>query len=357
MIGIGAISNFMIIVRAPLRISFVGGGTDLPDFYQKYPGRVISTAIDKYVYVSINPAPIFRKVMARYSQFESVEHASQLKNDRLRAALLDLGIERNIDVSTFSDMAMGAGLGSSSSFSVALMKGLHALQGRKLDKREVAELACRLEINLLKQPIGKQDQYASALGGFNVLQFNPDHSVAVEPVSLDYRKKLSFASHLLLFFTGIERSASEVLNEQKANIDKKLEVLKSMAGAVAEFKNKLVSGDFEGLGRLLHDGWLKKKSLAAVISNAVIDDLYEVGLRQGAWGGKLLGAGAGGCLLFLAPPDKQEAIRSELAEMARRKNLKDFMEIPVKFAQSGAEILINDNFTNHGVGHNPAHFL
>lgn len=334
----------MIIARAPLRISFVGGGTDLPDFYSRSPGRVISTTIDKYVYVSINPAPLAKKVTARYSAFETVDHARDLKNDRMRAALLALGLEKNIDMSVFSDMAVGAGLGSSSSFSVALVKGLHALLGKKLEGQEAAELACELEINTLKEPIGKQDQYASALGGFNVFNFNSDNTVIVEPVHLDYQKKLDFRSHLILFFTGITHLASNVLREQVQNTDKNFQVLKSMADSVLEFRDRLLVGDFTGLGRMLAHAWQKKKSLASSISKDAIDKLYEAGVNSGAWGGKLLGAGGGGCLLFLTPPGKKPVIRRVLVDLANQLGLSDFQEIPFKFVQSGAEIIINQNF-------------
>ncbi len=335
----------MIVVRAPLRISFVGGGTDLPDFYRQHPGRVISTAIDKFVYVVINRTPLIDKVSARYSISETVNHPSELQHTRIKAALSDLGINKNIEIGSFATLPAKTGLGSSSSFSVALMKGLHAFQGRKLDVREAAEAASRLEIELVGEPIGKQDQYAASHGGFNVFQFNPDESVDVQPVLLDYRKKLDFQNHLLLFFTGITRSASSVLTEQKSNIGKKKETLKAMAESVHEFKDRLLRGDFKGLGGMLHQGWQQKKSLASGVSNSQIDDLYESGMSAGAWGGKVLGAGGGGCVLFVASPDKHSAIRQAVKGLAEAGNLVEFREIPVKFVQSGTEVLYNgDHF-------------
>ena len=331
----------MIIVRAPLRISFVGGGTDLPDFYHLHPGRVISTAIDKYVYVAINRTPLIKKISVRYSIGEVVNHPSELKNDRVRLALLDLGIYNNIEIGTFSHLPGQTGLGASSSFSVALMKGLYTSLGKKMNKYEAAEAACRLEIELLKEPIGKQDQYASALGGFNTLQFNLDGSVGVDPVLLDYKTRLDFESHMLIFFTGIQRPASSVLTEQRANINKKFESLKEMANLVPAFKEHLIRGDFRALGEILHQNWLKKKSLALNVSNPLIDELYEAGIRCGAWGGKILGAGGGGCMLFLAPPEKKTAIREMVKKIAQRHNLNDFVEIPVRIAQSGVEVIVN----------------
>lgn len=331
----------MIIIKAPLRISFVGGGTDLPDFYHLYPGRVISTAIDKYVYVAINRTPLIKKVSVRYSMGEIVNHPSELKHDRVRAALLDLGIYNNIEIGTFSNLPGQTGLGSSSSFSVALMKGLYTSLGRKMNKHEAAEAACRLEIELLKEPIGKQDQYASALGGFNTLQFNCDGSVDADPVLLDYKKRLDLESHMFVFFTGIQRPASSVLIEQKANINKKVESLKEMTNLVPVFKENLIKGDFKTLGEILHQNWLIKKSLASNVSNSLIDEFYEAGIKCGAWGGKVLGAGSGGCILFLAPPERKEAIREMVNKIAENNNLNDCMEVPVRIAQSGVEVVVN----------------
>ena len=293
----------MIVVRAPLRISFVGGGTDLPDFYRRAPGRVISTAIDKFVYVVI----------------------------------------KNIEIASFGTLPAKTGLGSSSSFSVALMRGLHGFLGRKIDKRETAEAASRLEIELVGEPIGKQDQYAASFGGFNVLQFNPDESVDVNPVLLDYKRRSEFESRLLIFFTGMTRSASSVLTEQKANISKddKFKTMEEMTEQVHEFKDRLLRGDFRGLGDMLHAGWLKKKTLASNVSNSTIDELYEAGISSGAWGGKVLGAGGGGCIMFLAPEENHAAIRAAVSRVASQNNLTDFREIPVKFVQSGAEVLYN----------------
>ncbi|MEK7546573.1 MAG: GHMP kinase [Patescibacteria group bacterium] len=337
----------MIVVRAPLRISFLGGGTDLPDFYRRHPGRVISTAIDKFVYVAINRTPLIPKVSARYSISETVDKPDDLQHTRIKAALLDMGIGKGIEIGSFASLPAKTGLGSSSSFSVALMKGLNAFVGKKIDKHEAAEAASRLEIELIGEPIGKQDQYASALGGLNVIQFNPDESVNVEPVLWDYKKRLGLENNLLLFFMGLTRAASSVLTEQKANIDKKFDTLKEMAGSVDEFKKKLLSGDFEELGGMLHEGWLKKKSLASNVSNSTIDEFYNAGMNAGAWGGKVLGAGGGGCIMFLAPEDKKSAIREAVKEIAKDKNLSEFQEIPVKFVQSGVEILFNgDEFKN-----------
>lgn len=335
---------FMIVVRAPLRISFVGGGTDLPDFYRRSPGRVISATIDKFVYLVINRTPLIDKVSARYSISETADHPSKLQHTRIKAALLDLGIEKSIEIGSFATLPAKTGLGSSSSFSVALMKGLHAFQGKKINQQEAAEAASRLEIDLVGEPIGKQDQYAASFGGFNVFQFNPDESVDVEPVLLDFKKRLALEDHLLLFFTGITRSASSVLTEQKANIDKKFETLKEMAGSVPEYRDRLLAGEIRQLGEMLHQGWLRKKSLASNVSNTIIDQLYEAGMGNGAWGGKILGAGGGGCILFLTPLEKKTAIRQAAEKVAKENNVTDFRELPVKFVQCGTDILYDADY-------------
>lgn len=336
----------MLIVRAPMRISFVGGGTDLPDFYRRSPGLVLSTAIDKYVYVAINRPPLVREVSARYSIGEMVDHPSRLKNDRIREALLDLNIHNNIEVATFTDVFVNAGLGSSSSFSVALMKGLYMCQGRRMDEREAAEAACRLEIDLVKEPIGKQDQYAAAFGGCNIYRFNPDESVDVIPLRLDYKRRLHFERHILVFFTGITRLASSVLAEQKAGTEKNFSTLREMADSVLEFRDRLLRGEFEQLGRMLHANWTKKRTLASNVSNTALDAMYNAGMEHGAWGGKVLGAGGGGCILFIAPPERHTAIREALCDAAHVHGLNRFNEVPVRFVQSGVEVLVNSDSTH-----------
>ncbi len=332
----------MILVRAPLRISFVGGGTDLPDFYHRSPGRVISATIDKFIYLAIKSTPLVNKFIMKYQAIETASHPRELMHDRAREALLDLGITNGgIEIASFADIPAKTGLGSSSSFSVALMKGLHAHLGKAISKGEAAEMASRLEIKLLKEPIGKQDQYAAAFGGFNIFQFNQDDTVSVEPVLLDYKKRALLQDHLLLFFTGITRAASSVLTDQRAKIDKNFETYKQMADSVYAFRDRLLSGNIKGMAAMLHEGWLRKKSLSANVSNSLIDIFYQAGMNSGAWGGKILGAGGGGCLLLLAAPEARAKIRESMKEAAMQNSLHNFQELPVKFTQSGADILFN----------------
>lgn len=331
----------MIIARAPLRISFIGGGTDLPDFYRRTPGRVISTTIDKYVYITVNRTPLINKVSARYSISETVSHLADLKHTRIKSALSDLGILSNIEIASFASLPAKTGFGSSSSFSVALINALHAYLGKKVNKKELAETACRLEIELIKEPIGKQDQYAATFGGFNIFQFNSDGGVDIEPILLDYKKQALFEDHMLIFFTGITRMASSVLTEQKSRIGEHFETYKKMADSVFDFKEKLVKGDIKGMAEMIHQNWLYKKSLASNLSNNLIDDLYDAGVKAGAWGGKILGAGGGGCIMFLSPIDKKPTIRLAISKIAKANNLLDFCEIPVKLVQSGCDIIFN----------------
>lgn len=331
----------MIIVRAPLRISFVGGGTDLPTFYTQTPGKVISATIDKYVYVGINPAPLLKGIHARYAINESVSSVKKLKNDRIREVLLHLGISDSMEIGIFSHLPTGTGLGGSSSFVVALIKGLTTYLGKRLDRKEIADMACKIEIDILKEPIGKQDQYAASIGGINVFKFNPDETVEIEPILLDFKTRQELENHLVIFFTGITRSAKSVLTEQNAKTPANLKHLSSMLKLVDSFYKKLSKGSFKDLGKLLHENWLIKRTLASKISSEGLDKLYETGIKNGAWGGKVLGAGGGGCIMFFAPPDIHDRLRQTLIKKADTLSLKDFKEVPIKFVHSGVEIVSN----------------
>lgn len=273
----------MIIARAPLRISFVGGGTDLKSFYSRYPGRVISTTIDKFVYIVVNPADFLHEFIMKYRETEVVKHPKDLIHDRFRESLLDLGlVSKGMEIASFMDLPAKTGLGSSSSFSVALIKALNAYMGKTIGKAQAAEAASRLEIDILKEPIGKQDQYAAAFGGFNVITFNPDGSVLVEPVFLDFKVRTALEDHLLLYYTGITRNASSVLGEQSKKVSENFETYKKMSDSVPKFRDYIVAGNFKAAAEMLHEGWLRKKSLGVNVSNTQIDSLYETGIKAGA---------------------------------------------------------------------------
>lgn len=331
----------MIITRAPLRISFVGGGTDIKEFYSRYPGRVISTSIDKFVYIVSNPNPFTGKFVIKYLETEIADNPNEFKHNRFKEGLLKLDINNGSEIASFADLPAKTGLGSSSSFSVALMKALHAVKGKKISKETAAQEACELEIDILKEPIGKQDQYAAAYGGLNVITFNTDGTVTVEPVFLDYKFKSKMENHMMLFFTGITRSAASVLSDQKKKIDDNFETYKKMSDSVLEFRDKIKSEDLRGMAEMLHEGWQSKKTLSSLVTNNETDVLHEAAMAAGAWGGKILGAGGGGCLLFMAPPDVQQKIQTSLESKAKELALTDFKRIHFGLTSSGVDILFN----------------
>ena len=301
----------MIISRTPLRMSFVGGGSDLPSFYRRFGGAVLSTAIDKYVYVNVN-----RKfdggIRLAYSKTEEVERLDQVEHRLLRSTFELLGVRGGVEVTTIADIpSRGTGLGSSSSFTVGLLHVMEAYLGRPTSAPDLAERACHVEIDLCGEPIGKQDQYAAAFGGLNVIEFREDDSVNVVPVIMqsDFRRLLE--SRIIVFYTGIVRSASAILSEQNREIvsaPAKQAAMKRMVELAYIGRDELGRGNLDAFGAVLRENWALKKSLSDGISSDTIDAWHEAGIGAGALGGKLLGAGAGGFLMFYAPTDRHEDI-------------------------------------------------
>lgn len=325
----------MIISQTPLRISFVGGGTDFEGFYRHYPGRVLSTTIDKYFYIGLNQR-FDGKVKVSYSEIEITDHCSQIKHPLVRAALEQTGIESGVDIISLSDVPAhktGLGLGASSSFTAGVLNCLYSFLGKNPSPDVLAQEVCEIEIKKAGSPIGKQDQYAAAFGGLNVINFNTDGKVEVSPVFLTPETKENFQKHLLYFFTGKERSANTILSEQKQNIDRKFEFLKKMSDMVPLFKQAIEKGDFKSAGEILHQNWMLKKELAPGISNPQIEQMYEAALRSGAFGGKILGAGGGGFLLIMAPPEKH----SQIIE-----SLKDYKQFYFRFSDEGSKIIFKN---------------
>lgn len=326
----------MIITRAPLRISFIGGGSDLPAFYSKAIGRVVSTAINKYIFVAINER-FEKNFRIGYSVTEIVDKSEQVKNTRVQAALNHFNVKRGLEIVSVADIpSKGTGLGSSSSFAVGLLSGLSQFFNGHLhkDRKELAEAACKLEIEVLKEPIGKQDQYAAAFGGLNYIEFSPD-KVLIEPIKVSSAKTEEFKNHLLVLYTGISRSAtdnSKILTKNLISDEEKFLAQKQLADAAIPFKNKLVKGDFKALGEILHDGWLLKKKTSDVISNKMVDNIYNLGMKNGAWGGKLLGAGGGGFVLFLAPPKNHKKLLTVFSKLQK---------LDVGFDDHGAKVIFN----------------
>jgi D-glycero-alpha-D-manno-heptose-7-phosphate kinase len=323
----------MIISRTPLRMSFVGGGSDLPDFYRVHGGAVLSTAIDKYVFVTAN-----RKfddgVRVAYSETEEVASAAAVKHPLVRAAMGLVGLGGGVEITTVADIpSRGTGLGSSSSFTVAVLQALYAFTGRHVSLPRLAEEACRIEIDICGEPIGKQDQYAAAVGGLNLIEFNPDDTVAITPVICRRETVQQLQSSLLMLYTGITRSASDVLRSQAAAVAgsaDKVQVLRRMVDLTHVLRHEIEANNIEAFGSLLHENWELKKSLTGKISTSLIDDWYDTARRHGATGGKILGAGAGGFLLLSAPPERHAAICHALP---------DLRPIPFAFERQGSQVI------------------
>lgn len=333
----------MILVRAPLRVSFMGGGTDIPKYYLEHGGKVISTAINQHVYLAINRTPFINRISVRYSKTESVKTVQELEHNRVRETLKRLNINGNVEIGSFASIPMRTGLGSSSSFTAALIKGLYELLGKEISAKDLAELACEIEIEKLGEPIGKQDQYATSFGGFNVIEFKIDGEVVVYPLNIDNEALYKLQQHTLMFFTGVTRDAKSVLDTQVNDIHRHISSYQRMVEMVDIFSNAIISSDVKLAGTLLDESWKLKKSLAQGITNSTIDKLYEAGMNAGAWGGKTLGAGGGGCVLFLAPPEQHEEIRNQLSIIASKIPLDEFIEIPFEFETNGAVVVFKSS--------------
>jgi D-glycero-alpha-D-manno-heptose-7-phosphate kinase len=310
----------MIISQTPFRISFAGGGSDLPAYYLQHGGAVVSTAIDKYVYVTVS-RKFDQSLRVSYSRTEEVENAAQLQHPIVREGMGMLGLEGGLEITSVADIpSRGTGLGSSSSFAVGLMHALHAIEGRHVSSGQLADEACRIEIEKCGEPIGKQDQYAAAFGGLNYIEFQKDGSVEVAPIAMSRETRENLDRHFLMFYTGITRSASGILaGQSKALADErqKAEAMHKMVAYAAELRDELWKGNFDAMGRILHENWLLKRTLTAGISSGEIDCWYDRATKAGASGGKLLGAGGGGFLLFYAPPEKHAGIAAALSDLRR----------------------------------------
>ena len=298
----------MIITRTPLRISFTGGGTDLPDYYLKNGGAVVNAGIDKYIYIAVNKK-FDNKIRVSYSRTEIVDDVEELRHELVRECLKLLDVRGGIEIASIADIPAGTGMGSSSSFTVGLLNALHVYNGYSPSSEELAQQACEVEIGVLGHPIGKQDQYAAAYGGMNYFRFEPDDTVKRERILLNDSAYRQLGKKLMLFYTGVIRKADTVLIEQKHNTASKMETLDCMKAQADEMYRELAeNGVGEHFGRALHEGWIRKRSLASTISNEFFNECYDRALVAGAVGGKLLGAGGGGFLLFYCDEDWQTAV-------------------------------------------------
>jgi len=305
----------MIITRTPLRISFFGGGTDFPEYYERHGGAVLSTAINRYCYINASefPSELFDyAVRISYSQSELVRDISEIKHRVFRSCLELLDIRSNIELHAVADLPAFTGLGSSSSFTVGLLHALHAFHGDRVMPAELVREAIHIERDVLGESVGCQDQVAAAYGGFNRIEFGSDAAPKVTHVPLSLFNLIRLQEHVLLVFTNIKRSAHDIEKNKMANMavaEREYHILKEQVEAGMELLSTKSELDIRSLGELLHEGWMRKRSLSSNVTNTEIDRYYEEGQRRGALGGKLLGAGGGGFLLFLAPPEKHQAIR------------------------------------------------
>lgn len=321
----------MIITRAPFRVSFCGGGSDLPSFYEKYGGCVLSTSIRKYMYLTIHDYFYHDQIRLKYSQTETVSDYEDIQHKYFKQCLKDFGI-MGVEISSVADIPSGTGLGSSSSFTVALLHLLHTYKGEFVSKYKLAKQACVVEIEKLGEPIGKQDQFAAAFGGLNFFEFQPSGYVNVEPIIMKAESYKMLQDNILMFYLGGVHSASSILKEQSKNVQSidKAKIQQKMCELTRTLKDELHSNNIDAMGELLHANWMLKKSLASGISTPLIDETYDKAMKAGALGGKLLGAGGAGFMIFYVKPEKQSSVR---------KALNYLREMSFEMDNSGASII------------------
>jgi len=322
----------MIVSKTPLRMSFVGGGSDLAAFYREETGAVLSTSIDKYMYFALNKK-FDGRLRISYTRTEDVETPQQVQHPLVREALSVTGIEGGVEIASMADIpSKGSGLGSSSAYTVGLLNGLFAYKNQYVSKEALARLACEIEIQRCHEPIGKQDQYAAAYGGLNLIRFHPDESVSVDPVICPAPILDELQASILVFFTGRTRSASSVLAHHSQGLltTDKRKRLQRMVQLAFELKQELESGRLSNFGEILHENWHLKMQMATGVSDRQIDAWYAAGRASGALGGKLLGAGNGGFLMFFAPPERHAQIAKVLSDLRR---------VKFGFDRTGAQIV------------------
>ncbi len=322
----------MIVTQTPLRVGLVGGGTDLPGYYREHGGRVLNAAIDKYIYVIVKQR-FDDDIYLNYSKKEIVSRVEDIQHELVREAMYMTGVRSGVEITTLADIpSAGSGLGSSSAVTVGLLNALFAYQGRQVTARELAELACTIEIDRCRKPIGKQDQYAAAFGGICDLRFGPGDRVDVNQIILSPQMRRLMSNELLLFYTGITRSANAILGEQSANTADRLPQLAQLRDLAGEAADGLRAGDLEAVGVAMNKSWEAKRTLASGVSNSQIDAAVEDALAAGATGAKVTGAGGGGFMLVVCPLERQRAVRDALLHM---------QELPIKVDPSGSRMVFN----------------
>jgi D-glycero-alpha-D-manno-heptose-7-phosphate kinase len=322
----------MIIVQTPLRVSLFGGGTDFRSFFLEEGGCVLTSAIDKYIFVAIKKR-FDSMLRVGYTQTEMVDRVSDIQHELIREAFVITGIDRGVEVTTMGDIpSRGSGLGSSSTVTVGTLHAMYTLRGEMVTAECLARQACEIEIDRLGKPIGIQDQYIAAFGGFRFMEFSTSGEVSAHKIELSPSQARRLNENLLLFFTGITRRSGSILGEQKNNINHHRDVLCEMKKLAYIARHELLSGNLDVIGELLHESWVLKKQLASKISNGGINEMYAAARRAGAVGGKITGAGGGGFLLLYCPHEKQEAVRAALS---------DLQELPFQLEHSGSKVIFN----------------
>ena len=324
----------MILTRTPFRVSFAGGGSDLPEFYRRATGAVLSCTIDKAMYIAVHPY-FHDKIRIKYSKTEDVASAAEVEHPLVRECLNLVGIERGMEIASFADVPAGTGMGSSSAFTVGLLHALYARAGKKVDARELATAACEIELERVGAPIGKQDQYAAAYGGLNFIEFRSDGSVEVERVKCSDGTRDKLSARLMFFYIGQERPAASILSEQSRNMSDtaKFHNVEKMVELARALREVLERNSLDSFGDILNEGWKLKRGLASGITNETVERNYASALEAGASGGKLLGAGAGGFLLLYCGEEKQKDVRKALSGLR---------ELRVALSGSGSEVVHND---------------
>ncbi len=321
----------MIIVQTPLRVSFFGGGTDFPSYFLRDGGCVLSTAIDKHVYVTIKKR-FDDLIRIGYTKTEIVESVDEIQHELIREAFRLTGLSKGVEITTMADIPAGTGLGSSSTVTVGVLHAMYAYQNKFIAPQELARQACQIEIDILHKPIGYQDQYIAALGNFRLIQFEKSSNVQSEVISFSPSVKHRLNENLMLFYTGQKRAAESILSEQKENIQSNGKILKKLKDMAISAVEELQKGDVDCIGHMLNESWQLKKQLASGISNERIDKFYTKAMQSGALGGKLTGAGGGGFLLIYSPYEKRDSVRNALHELR---------EIPIRLEESGSKVIFD----------------
>jgi D-glycero-alpha-D-manno-heptose-7-phosphate kinase len=330
----------MIVVRTPFRLPFGGGGTDLPAYYSRYEGHLVTAAINKYMFININTPAIVDKIRIAYTQVETVDpdKVESIRHEIVREALLMLGHRTPIEISSMADLSAGTGMGSSSAYTVGLWKGLNTLVRRDISNHTLAEEACVIEIDRVGKPIGKQDQYASAFGGIMVMHIGRDGAVDVRPLEIDHETVNELEHRLMMFYTSIDRDANEILGEQSSKLrveeDTATRSMHRIKEIGREVQSALEIGDVSAFGRLLDEHWREKKRVSTRMSGERIDAWYQLGMDNGALGGKLMGAGGGGFFLFCVGNGNRKQLRSSLEQAGLR-----YMDF--RFDWEGSKVLVN----------------